>query len=215
MAFSPKTTPPADVTTRVPGRAARAPKLMREDVLLRPAFKIKQGASRQEIEAAARQIGALFARQHSVESRAQRVQMQDVSSGVALLLLGQGWCAPIRALLLFFKLDAEQILAQIAQPVPVAEGTHQPRGGLGAIKRLRHHPEIVVEDREIEPREMEQLDDCGVDEEPLQIRGVVAAGGELNEMSIAIAARELYQAQPVAMRVEPHRLGVDRDRVTE
>ena len=33
--------------------------------------------------------------------------------------------------------------------------------------------------------------------------------------SVAVPARELGQTQPVAMRVEPHRLGVDRDRIPE
>src|SRR5579862_8106809 len=30
-------------------------------------------------------------------------------------------------------------------------------------------------------------------------------------MSVAVAGRKLHQAKPVAMRVQPHRLGVDRD----
>src|SRR5438270_13683139 len=34
-------------------------------------------------------------------------------------------------------------------------------------------------------------------------------------MGIAVAGRQLNQAQPVAMRVEPHRLGVDSDRRNE
>src|SRR5436189_1092261 len=130
MASSPKTTPPL-MSRPGASRAARATTLMREDVLLRPAFEIKQGACRQEFKAAARQFGAVLARQHCVESRAQRVQVQDVGSGVALLLVGQGRGAPIGALLLLFELDAEEILAQIAQPVPVGEGPHEPRGDLG------------------------------------------------------------------------------------
>src|ERR1700686_5442013 len=127
MAFSPKTTPPADVATRKPARPRAHMKLMRKDVLLRPAFESKQGACRQEIKAAAGQFGAPFARQHRIESRAQVVQVEDVGGGIALLLLAQGRGAPIRALLLFLEFDPEQILAQIAQPVPVPEGTHQPR----------------------------------------------------------------------------------------
>ena len=43
---------------------------MREDVLLRPAAKIKQNAMRQEIKASARQLLASLARQHRVESGA-------------------------------------------------------------------------------------------------------------------------------------------------
>ena len=62
---------------------------MREDVLLRPAFEIKQGARRQEIKAPARQFGAMFTRQHQIESGAQRMQVENVGGGVAQLLVGQ------------------------------------------------------------------------------------------------------------------------------
>ena len=34
-------------------------------------------------------------------------------------------------------------------------------------------------------------------------------------MRVAVAARQLHEAEPVAMRVEAHRLGIDRDRVAE
>ena len=109
----------------------------------------------------------------------------------------------------------KHVLAQIAQAVPVGEGARQPRGDLGAIDRLRHDPKIMVEHGQIEAREMKQLGDVGIGEQPPQPWRVVAAGGELHEMGVAVAARELHQAQPVAMRVEPHRLGVDRHRLAE
>ena len=63
---------------------------MREDVLLRPALEIKQNAMRQEIEAGSGPARvASLARQHRVESGAQRVQVQHVGGGVAQLLFGQ------------------------------------------------------------------------------------------------------------------------------
>ena len=34
-------------------------------------------------------------------------------------------------------------------------------------------------------------------------------------MGVAVAGRKLDDAQPVAMRVQPHRLGIDRDRRPE
>jgi len=37
----------------------------------------------------------------------------------------------------------------------------------------------------------------------------------LDEVRIAVPGRELHQAQPIAMRVQPHRFGVDRDRIAE
>ena len=59
------------------------------------------------------------------------------------------------------------------------------------------------------------LQDRWVGQQPLQVRRVVAAGGELHEMGVAVAARQLRQAEPVAVRVQPHRLGVDRHRVAK
>src|SRR5215469_12758287 len=58
---------------------------VREDVLLRPAFKIKQHAMRQEIEALAGQPVASLAGQYSIESPAQRVQMKHVRGGITQL----------------------------------------------------------------------------------------------------------------------------------
>src|SRR5204863_27624 len=101
-ALSPKTRPPAKFA------------LMREDVLLRPALKIKQCACRQEIEAGTRQLAAPLARQHRVESPAQRVQVQHIGGGIAQLLVAQRCRAPIRTLLLLLQLDPEQVLAQIS-----------------------------------------------------------------------------------------------------
>src|SRR4051795_13708032 len=57
-------------------------KLMCENVLLGPAFQVEQGARRQEIEAALRQFGAPLARQHLVESGAQRMQIAHIPRGV-------------------------------------------------------------------------------------------------------------------------------------
>src|SRR5207248_2143209 len=71
--------------TPLPRRA----QLMREDVLLRPASEIKQNAMRQEIKAGAGQLLASLARQHCVESAAQRVQVQHVRSSIAKLLFAQ------------------------------------------------------------------------------------------------------------------------------
>ena len=73
---------------------------MREDVLLRPPFEVKQDTRRQEPETGLRQFGSPFTREHRVKPGAQRVQMQNIGRGVAQLLVGQRRRAPIRALLL-------------------------------------------------------------------------------------------------------------------
>jgi len=61
-------------------------RLMREDVLLRPALKIKHDAMRQKIEAGASELLASLARQYRVEFAAQRVQVEHVRSGITKLL---------------------------------------------------------------------------------------------------------------------------------
>src|SRR5207302_10194830 len=87
----PPKSPPAATAALSPLALRSTPRdrSVREDVLLRPALKVKQGACRQEVEAGPRQLGASFARQHRVEPRPQRVQVQDVRGGITQLLLGQ------------------------------------------------------------------------------------------------------------------------------
>src|SRR6516225_4298288 len=89
-------------------------RLMREDVLLRPALEIKQNAMRQEFEASPGQPVAALSGKHGVESGAQSVKVEHVRGGVAKLFLAQVGRPPIRALLLFRKIDIQKVLAQIA-----------------------------------------------------------------------------------------------------
>src|SRR5262249_46850525 len=66
----------------------------------------------------------------------------------------------------------------------------------------------------IETGEVEQLENARVADQGLQIRGLVAAfSGRryAHQVAIAIPSRELDEAEPVAQRVEPHRLRVDGD----
>jgi hypothetical protein len=53
------------------------------------------------------------------------------------------------------------------------------------------------------------VDHGGVGQQSLQIGGAGLAAGDLHQMGIAIARGQLDHAQPVAPRVEAHRLGVD------
>src|SRR5207237_9817091 len=90
---------------------------MRENVLLGPALEVKQRTIWQEIEASPSQLDAVLPGQHRIETAAQRVQVQNVRSGVTQLLLGQCWCAPMRAQLLCGSLDAELVSTQSCSPV--------------------------------------------------------------------------------------------------
>jgi hypothetical protein len=46
----------------------------------------------------------------------------------------------------------------------------------------------------------------------LQVRRVGVTLGNLHHVGAAVAGRELHHAEPVAVRVQPHGLGVDRHR---
>jgi len=96
--------------------------------------------------------------------------------------------------------------------MPVGVGAGQPRGDLGAIDRLRHHAQCVVERGEIEAREVEDLDDGRIAQQFFQVRRVVLAARDLDHVGGAVARRHLHHAQPVAVRIEAHGLGVDRRR---
>src|SRR5208282_4001750 len=123
--------------------------------------------------------------------------------------LGERRCAPIRTLLLLRQLDAQELAAQILQAVPVGECAYQFRRHLGAIDRLGVHAQVSLQHGKIEAREVENLEHLGIGQERLQARRLVIAVGELNQMAFAEASRKLDQAQPVALRLEAHRLGVD------
>ena len=73
----------------------------------------------------------------------------------------------------------------------------------------------MIDHREVEAREMEQLGYAAIGQQLPQPRRRVGPRRELHEMRVPIAGRELDEAQPVAMRVEPHRLGVDRNNRSE
>ena len=70
---------------------------------------------------------------------------------------------------------------------------------------------MAPQDGEIEAGEMEHLLDRGVGQQPDQVGRVVAVAAEAHQMAVAVAGRQLHQAQPVAIGLQAHGLGVDRD----
>src|SRR5919106_36469 len=109
------------------------------------------------------------------------------------------------------QLDAEQVLAQVLEAMAVGIGAGELGCDLGAIDRPAHHAQVVLQDREIEAREVEHLLDRGIGQQTGEVGRVVAAVAEMHEMTRAVSGGQLHQAQPVTERVEPHRLGVDGD----
>src|SRR6516165_6954168 len=98
--------------------------------------------------------------------------------------------------------------------MPIGEGAGYPRGDLSAVNRARHYAKGVLEHGHVEAGKVEDLKNALIGKETRELRGVVVPA-DLNELGITVAARQLREAKPVAIGVEPKRLGVDGDGVAE
>ena len=98
--------------------------------------------------------------------------MQHVGGRVSQLRLAQASRTPVARLLLLRQVDVEHLAHQILQAMAVGIGARQPRGDLGAVDRLRHHAEGVVERSEIEAGEVKDLDDLRIGQQRLQVRRI-------------------------------------------
>ncbi len=85
------------------------------------------------------------------------------------------------------------------------------------VQRIGRHgdAQAVLQDGDVEPGEVHQLHHAAVTQEPSEIGAIVAAPAErrrneLHQMGMTVAGGQLHQTEPVAMRVQTHRLGVDR-----
>src|SRR5690606_11536773 len=100
----------------------------------------------------------------------------------------------VGGLLLFRKIDLEQLPAEILQAVPIRIGPHQfrsdlrtPDGGADGLKMPAHHGDV-------ETAEMEKLQDGAIRKERPQRRSgivrtpAIAGSRELDEMRVADAA---------------------------
>src|ERR1700737_5314830 len=127
---------------------------MRKNVLGVPALQIELCPRRQKFEARLRQRQAALAREHGIEAFAQGMQMQHVRRSIGQLRLAQDLRAPVARLLLLRQIDVEHLAHQILQAMAVGVGAAEPGGDLGAIPRVRHHAERVIERGEIEAGEI-------------------------------------------------------------
>ena len=97
--------------------------------------------------------------------------------------------------------------------MPIGIGPDQLGRDLRAIDRRGQSPEGVIEGGNVEPPEMKKLRDRRVGQKGGEVRGLGLAGCDLDQMGVAVAGRQLHQAQTVPMRVQPHGLAIDGDRV--
>ena len=82
------------------GQVRHGSTVVRENVLLRPAGKVEQGAVRKEVEAGLRKLDPAFAGQPLVELLLQRVKIADVARRIFALRVIDLRRAPVAGLLL-------------------------------------------------------------------------------------------------------------------
>src|SRR5215217_3274097 len=186
---------------------------MGEYVFRRPAGKIEPRAIGKEAEAGGGELPASFAGDQDVELLLDGVQVDDIGCRIGDLGVRQLLGAPVGELLLLGEIDAEHVAHQVLEPVLVRIGAGQAGSDFGAIDRDRHDSERLVQSGEIEAGEMEDLDDRWVGKQPLQVGRLAPARWNLHHVGRAVPRRKLHHAQPVAVMVEPHGLGVDRRRI--
>jgi hypothetical protein len=94
--------------------------------------------------------------------------------------------------------------------VAIGIGAHELGGDLGAVDRAGHDAEAVLEHGHVETGIVEDLGHARIGEKPGEIGRGIGIGRNLHDIGAAVARRQLHHAQPVAVRIETHGLGVDR-----
>ncbi len=183
---------------------------MGEDIAFWPARQIKLGAGRKKAETRLRQFAASLARKAGFKLVVQRVEVEHIRGGIFDLSRGQLVRAPVRALLLLGDIDAQHFLKQEFQPVPVGIGAPQFRGDLGTIDRRSQHAKAMQQNGDIETAEMKQLEHIRIGQHGAEIGRFGLVLIDLHQMGVAVAARHLHQAKPVAMRDQTHGFTINR-----
>jgi len=183
--------------------------LMVKDIEIGEAAQIHAGTNRQEFKAGPRDIGAALACQHLVQHGTKTVQIQNIACRVCLLRLTQRFGTPVRGLLLLGNLDADEFGAQILQTMPVGIGAAQLRGDLGTVDGTIDGTDGLCQRGKIEPCEVKQLGDSRIGQNARQMWCGRKRMRHLYQMRVTVTRRQLNKAQPVPMRVQPHRFGVD------
>ena len=69
----------------------------------------------------------------------------------------------------------------------------------------------MLERGDVEPREMENLENLRVRQQRLEARRVIGRAVELNQMGVSVAGGKLHDAQGIAVGDKPHGFAVDGD----
>src|SRR5690606_17874031 len=142
---------------------------VRENILFRPAREIEGGADGKEGEAGPGELHPALALQHVVEHRLDVVQVEHVGGGIGELRLRKIARAPVRTLLLLGKVDVHDFPGEILEAVAVGIGAHELRGDLGAVDGRGDDAEITLDHRDVETREMENLENVLVRHQRAQV----------------------------------------------
>src|SRR4029077_18193737 len=117
--------------------------------------------------------------------------------------------APIGELLLLRQDKAQHVEGEVLETVLVGICAGDARGDLGAIDGERHDSQTLVQHGEIEAGEMKNFEDRPVGEKLGEIGRLARARRDLDHIGGAIARRELHHAEPIAVHIESHGLGID------
>jgi hypothetical protein len=174
-----------------------------------------------EVEACLRQLPSAFAPQHHLQLIAQLVQPEHVCGRILELLSRKRLGTPVRTLLFLREFDSQQLTAKVLQTVSIGISADELGSDFCAVNRSAHHAQPTAQHADIEAGEMKQLGHPLVDEQALEIGGLIesrraaAARRKMHEMADAVASRQLDKAQSVTMRMKPSGFRIDGDGLAE
>jgi len=174
-----------------------------ENIDFVPTHPVQTAACVEEIKTALRDFESAFTDQTRGQDGAKLVQIEHVRRGIIHLCLRQLIRRPVRTLLLFGKINAEQFAGEVFEAVAIRIGAHEARGDLGTEDSHRIDAEVALHDRHVKAGEMEQLGDVLIQHQGFEVRRVIFVALHLHNVGVAIASGELYEAELIPHEREP------------